>query len=262
MSSNLEGFQNETDLISYLNNKTFGELNNNITIFSSLDISIIGDGQGMTIIDGKDVDWFLNILAGNGIVKIANMTIVNVTKNYVDAGLYNQMPAISIENGAIVEIDNIEFIRCHGTEGGAIYSEGILSVNNSYFFNNGDSNNGAAIKNTGTLTVNNSTFIANHAKFYSTIYNDGILLLEDSLIQDSMRVNGWTGNAMVIGGKGNITMINSTISRSGKTAMDLIRAGQSWANNPGFAISIGSTGNVKVINSTIDGNEIDVKYIK
>ena len=247
--------QSAVIVVRVLEGNYSGELNNNITIISSLDISIIGDGQGMTIIDGKDVDWFLNILAGNGIVKIANMTIVNVTKNYVDAKLYNQMPAISIENGAIVEIDNIEFIRCHGTEGGAIYSEGILSVNNSYFFNNGDSNYGAAIKNTGTLTVNNSTFIANHAKYYSTIYNDGILLLEDSLIQDSMRVNGWTGNAMVIGGKGNITMINSTISRSGKTAMDLIGAGQTWANNPGFAISIGSTGNVKVINSTIDGND-------
>ncbi|WP_296863274.1 hypothetical protein [uncultured Methanobrevibacter sp.] len=179
--------------------------------------------------------------------------------NYVDAKKYNQHPAISIENGAVISIENMEFIRCHGTEGGAIFNEGTMSVKDSLFFNNGDSNNGGAIKNMGTLTVYSSEFIANHAKYYATIYNDGEMFLYDSLIQDSMRVNGWTGNAMAIGGKGNITMVNTTISRSGKTCDELIGAGQTWANNPGFAISIGSTGNVKVVNSTIDGNDINYK---
>ncbi len=241
-------------VVNVLEGNYSGELNTNITVFSSLDITIAGEGQNKTIIDGRDLDWFLNVKAGQGIVKIANMTIANITKNYVDARLYGQMPAITIEKFATVSLDNVGFTRCHGTEGGAILSNGTLMVNNSYFFNNGDSNYGAAIKNYGDLTVYNSTFIANHAKYYSTIYNDGNLLLADSIIQDSMRVNGWTGNAMVMGGSGNITMINSTILRSGKTSNELIGTGQTWANNPGFAISIGSTGIVKVINSTIDGH--------
>ena len=232
-----------------------GEGNTNLTVASSLDITIVGDGRDKTIIDGRDLDWFLNIATGNGIVKVADMTVANVTKNYVDAKLYNQHPAISVENGATISIDNMKFIRCHGTEGGAIFSEGTMSVKDSLFFNNGDSNNGAAIKNMGTLTVYASEFIANHAKYYASIYNDGEMLICDSLIQDSMRVNGWTGNAMSIGGKGNLTMVNTTVSRSGKTCAELIGTGQTWANNPGFAISIGSTGNVKVINSTIDGHD-------
>ena len=236
-----------------------GEGNTNLTVASSLDITIVGDGRNKTLIDGKDLDWFLNIATGNGIVKVANMTVANVTMNYVDAKKYNQHPAISIEKDAVISIENIEFIRCHGTEGGAIFNEGTMSVKDSLFFNNGDSNNGGAIKNMGTLTVYSSEFIANHAKYYATIYNDGEMFLYDSLIQDSMRVNGWTGNAMAIGGKGNITMVNTTLSRSGKTCDELIGAGQTWANNPGFAISIGSTGNVKVINSTIDGNDINYK---
>lgn len=232
-----------------------GESNTNITVASSLDITIIGDGVDKTIIDGKDLDWFLNIAAGDGSVKIANMTVANITMNYVDAKKYNQQPAITIEKGATASIDNVKFVRCHGTEGGAIYNAGALLVENSLFFNNGDSNNGGAIKNYGTLNVYATEFIANHAKYYGTIFNDGELNLYNSLIQDSMRVNGWTGNAMVIGGKGNITMVNSTISRSGQTSAELIGTGQTWANNPGFEISIGSTGNVKVINSTIDGHD-------
>ena len=231
-----------------------GEGNTNLTVASSLDITIVGDGRNKTVIDCRDLDWFLNIATGNGIVKVADMTVANVTMNYVDAKKYNQHPAISVENGATISIDNTKFIRCHGTEGGAIFNEGTMSVKDSLFFNNGDSNNGGAIKNMGTLTVYATEFIANHAKYYATIYNDGEMFLYDSVIQDSMRVNGWTGNAMAIGGKGNITMVNTTVSRSGKTCTELIGTGQTWANNPGFAISIGSTGNVKVINSTIDGN--------
>lgn len=248
--------QSSVIVIRVLEGTYTNELNTNLTVASSLDISIIGDGQNATLIDGRDLDWFLNILSGDGIVKIADMTVANVTKNYVDAKLYNQHPAISIEKGANLIIDNVGFIRCHGTEGGAIFSEGNLLVNNSYFFNNGDSNYGAAIKSTGTLTIYDSVFIANHAKYYSTIYNEGRMFLYNSLIQDSMRVNGWTGNAMVIGGAGNITMVNSTIMRSGKTSNELIGTGQTWNNNPGFAISIGSTGNVKVIDSIIDGNNV------
>lgn len=246
--------QSAVIVIRVLEGTYAGDLNTNLTIAASLDISIIGDGQDITIIDGRDLDWFLKILSGDGIVKIADLTVANVTKNYVDASLYNQMPALSVENGASVSLDNVKFIRCHGTEGGAIYSQGLLEVKNSYFFNNGDSNNGAAIKSTGTVTIYNSTFIANHAKYYSTIYNDGQLFMYDSIIQDSMRVNGWTGNAMAIGGAGNITMVNSVIERTGRTSNDIIGTGQTWANNPGFAISIGSTGNVKLIDCVIDGN--------
>ena len=251
--------QSSVIVVRVLEGTYSGEGNTNLTVASSLDITIVGDGRNKTVIDGRDLDWFLNIATGNGIVKVANITVANVTMNYVDAKKYNQHPAISIENGAVISIENMEFIRCHGTEGGAIFNEGTMSVKDSLFFNNGDSNNGAAIKNMGTLTVYSSEFIANHAKYYSTIYNDGEMFLYDSFIQDSMRVNGWTGNAMAIGGKGNITMVNTTISRSGKTCDELIGTGQTWANNPGFAISIGSTGNVKVVNSTIDGNDINYK---
>ncbi len=253
----LSGYQQSKVVIVRVLPGTYsGKLNTNITVSASLDISIIGDGQGVTIIDGEDKSWFLNILAGDSKVKVANMTIANITKNYVDASRYGQIPAISIEKNAVVEIDGVEFRRCHGTEGGAIYTEGALTIKNSYFFNNGDSNYGGAIKNYGTLNIYNTKFVANHAKYFSTISNDGVLFLYNSSIQDSMRVNGWTGNAMVIGGAGNLTMIDSIIFRSGKTAAELIGTGQTYANNPGFAISIGQTGHVKMINSTIDGNDI------
>ena len=73
-----------------------------------------------------------------------------------------------------------------------------------------------------------------------------------------MRTNGWAGNRLVIGGLGNISIINSKIFRTGKTPLELINPGDTYADNPGFTISIGTTGSIILINTTIDGH--DAKY--
>ena len=90
-----------------------------------------------------------------------------------------------------------------------IKNNGNLKVNNSYFFNCGDTSNGGAIYNTGYLTIDNSKFIANHAKFYGTIYNAGTVIMNNSEVQDGLRVNGWSGNYATVGGQGNLTILNS-----------------------------------------------------
>ena len=247
--------QSKVIVIRVLEGTHYGEGNINLTIFGSLDISIIGDGINKTVITGNasKLTWFIKLLSGgNGELKLSNMTISEINFNYKASN--TQTSPIVTEEGTVLKIDSVEFRKNAGNNGGVIYNEGELEITNSRFFNNGDSNQGASLYNKGKATVDNSEFIANHAKSYGDFYNSGELFIYNSLIQDSMRVNGWSGNAFAIGGSGNFTIVNSTISRSGKNASELLEDGDTYANNPAIIISIAVSGNVLLDNVTIDGN--------
>ena len=249
-----KGFEQSNVVNVYVLEGTYrGISNTNITVFSSVSISIIGAGKNKTIIDGENKNWFLNILSGTGgSVNLYNMTIVNMSTNYMPSRAIGTS-AIRMEENTKLKADNVEFIACHGNNGGAILSKGDIVILNSYFFNNGDSNYGGAINSEGKLTIYNSTFIANHAKWAGAIWSTGELFIADSLIQDTMSVNGGSKDTLAIGSnKGNVTIINTIILRTGKTCAELIGTGQTWANNPDFTVSVNGE-RVKFINSTIDG---------
>lgn len=251
--------QSKVIFIKVLEGNYTGKFNNNITIYDSLNITIIGEGIDKTIITGNNTknNWFITVLhAGNGFLKLINMTINEINYNYKT--MNSQKSAVVIEKGANVFIDSVKFAKNRGFNGGAINNEGTLNIVNSIFYNNGDSSYGGSIYNTGITIIDNSSFIANHAKYCSDMYNNGILNIYNSNIQDSMRTNGWTGNTLVIGGLGNISIINSKIFRTGKTPLELINPGDTYADNPAFTISIGTIGIITLINTTIDGH--DAKY--
>lgn len=253
--------QSKVITVRVLEGTHYGEGNVNLTIFGSLDISIIGDGINKTIITGNatKLTWFIKLLSGgNGVLRLANMTVSKINYNYKAQN--TQTSAIVTEKGTVLKIDSVEFIKNAGNNGGVINNAGELEIINSRFFNNGDSNYGASVYNTGKATIDNSQFIANHAKYYGDFYNNnGELFIYNSLIQDSMRVNGWSGNAFAIGGSGNMTIVNSTISRSGKTVFELIENGDTYTDyrgmGPAIIISIASSGNLLLDNVTIDGND-------
>ena len=183
-----------------------------------------------------------------------------MTTNYVQNRVISLQSPVSIEKGCNVIIDGVNFTAGHGYDGGAIKNNGNLKVNNSYFFNCGDTSNGGAIYNTGYLTIDNSKFIANHAKFYGTIYNAGTVIMNNSEVQDGLRVNGWSGNYATVGGQGNLTIDNSKFWLSGRNALDIVNKGDTWADNPNFEIGIGGD-NVFVSNSVFDGfNSTKYKY--
>ena len=237
-----------------------GDLNTNITIQASVQVSIVGDGMNKTIINGENLNYFAKILAGDKTITITNMTLFNMTTNYVQNRVISLQSPVSIEKGCNVIIDGVNFTAGHGYDGGAIRNNGNLKVNNSYFFNCGDTNNGGAIYNTGYLTIDNSKFIANHAKFYGTIYNTGTVIMNNSEVQDGLRVNGWSGNYATVGGQGNLTIDNSKFWLSGRNALDIVNKGDTWADNPNFEIGIGGD-NVFVSNSVFDGfNSTKYKY--
>ncbi|SEK43329.1 hypothetical protein SAMN05216439_0935 [Methanobrevibacter gottschalkii] len=255
-----EGYkQSKVIFIKVLEGNYTGKFNNNITIYDSLNITIIGEGIDKTIITGNNTknNWFITVLhAGNGFLKLINMTISEINYNYKN--MNSQKSAVVIEKGANVFIDSVKFTKNRGYNGGAINNQGTLNIINSIFYNNGDSSYGGSIYNKGITIIDNSSFIANHAKYCSDMFNEGILNIYNSNIQDSMRTNGWTGNTLVIGGLGNISIINSKIFRTGKMPLELIDPDDTYADNPAFTISIGTIGSITLINTTIDGH--DAKY--
>ena len=239
--------------IKVLEGNYTGKSNNNIKIYD-FNITIIGEGIDKTIITGNITNNFIITVlnnSGNGFVKLINMTISD-----------SKDTAILIDKDTKVFIDTVKFTKNHGSYGGAINNKGTLNIVNSIFYSNGNSNlqgsmydKGGSICNLGITTIDNSTFIANYAKSYASIYNDGILNISNSNIQDSMRVyHPWKGNAIVIGGPGNINIINSKIFRTGKNASELIGSYDTNTINLQFVISI-SAENILLKNMTIDGND-------
>lgn len=155
-----------------------GEGNINLTIFDSLDISIVGDGINKTVITGNATKstWFVKLLnAGEGLLKLSNMTLSEINYNYKAQN--TQVSAIVVEKDTNLVVDSVEFRKNAGNNGGVINNAGELNVINSIFFNNGDSNYAGSIYNTGMTTIINSKFIANHAKFFSEFYNTGKLTI-------------------------------------------------------------------------------------
>ena len=130
----------------YIANEQYKGINNTqITIDKNMTIN--GESQTDTIINGTGTNWIFHINPGI-YVTINNLTLTNTTTN----------------------------------NGGAIYNDGgTLTVNNSTFTSNTANYSGGAIYNYGTLTVNNSTFTSNTARcmvVLSTMY--GTVTVNDS----------------------------------------------------------------------------------
>ena len=138
----------------YIANGTYNE--NKITI--NTDMTIIGQSQGKTVINGTKKDTIFNIPFG------INFTIFNIT----------------LINGNTTD------------NGGAINNQGILNIANTTFSNNTAANDGGAIYNVGTLNVNNSTFRGNTALTGGAIYNDGIFSIQFNRLIGNTATQGST----------------------------------------------------------------------
>ena len=140
---NATGTVNANGTINIANGTYKGEKNTNIIINKNM--TIIGDSQTGTIIDGENKNWIFNIASG------FNVLIRDLTLKGGNATLYPH------------------------SNGGAIYNIGNLTVANCTFINNTASNDGGAIYNTmnGTLTLTNCTFTGNNANWDGggAIYN-------------------------------------------------------------------------------------------
>jgi hypothetical protein len=122
------------------------------TLAITRNVTLLGAGQDRTILDGA---------AGGSVVTIAPGVKVTIT-------------GVTIEGG-------------NKPEGGGIYNQGTLTVDNSTLTANTASGGGGGIYNQGTLTVDNSTLTANTATGTFSggggIFNDeGTLTVENSTL--------------------------------------------------------------------------------
>ena len=120
--------------------------NTNLTI--SKNMTIIGQSQDKTIINGTGTNWIFNV-SNDVNFTIQNLTIINGTA-------YN---------------------------GGAIDNQGTLNAENCTFDSNNAVNYGGAIYNSGTFNLNDCIFTGNGAYEGGAIYNDqGISTLSSCIL--------------------------------------------------------------------------------
>ncbi|AUB56375.1 hypothetical protein BK007_10350 [Methanobacterium subterraneum] len=186
--------------------------------------------------------------------KNLNFDVFNNGYATIDGGNFGTI--FIINNGVVVNLQNLILINGQGTLGGAIFNNGTLTVNNCTFTDNTAQDGGAiynggtitytdetlnsitVAQNGGTLTVINSTFTNNTATGNGgAIYNGGTINVTSSTLTSvtitqnggSLDVTGstFTGNTALNGGAiyngGTLTMDGSstftsvTITKNGGT---------------------------------------------
>jgi len=140
------------------------------------------------------------IVAGSGSVTVTDSTFDQ------NAGAINTA-------GTLIATDST-FAGNTGGNGGAITSDGPLTVTNCTFYDNNAPGNGGAILSAGTATVSNSTFVANSAGSNhegGAIDKSGNTTL--TIINCTFSSNGaGTGGALAGGAVGAITVVNSILA--------------------------------------------------
>jgi predicted outer membrane repeat protein len=146
-----------------------GDGNTNITISKSL--TITGQSRTGTIIDGSKSSHIFSILNGYN-VTISDLTLQN---------------ARSVSGGAITSEGNLTlndctFINNSATQyGGAVgYDSGYLTINDSNFYNNSATVNGGALASIApnlplNMLLNNCYFLNNTATSGGAVFNTGYL---------------------------------------------------------------------------------------
>ncbi|WP_407376422.1 beta strand repeat-containing protein [Methanobrevibacter sp.] len=251
-----EGYTKSTNItVHVLEGNYTGELNTNLRIPTTVDVLLVGAGADKVIISDSTADYFITALAGNAKLTLANVTINRAARD--------TQSAIYVEEGANMEIDNVKFIGGQGNYGGAINTAGTLTINNSYFFDNGygdvakraNAYYGGAIYNDGILIIDNSTFEANHAGRLSTIANQGTLYMKNSKVIDSLDAYAMNMDLVAIGAfggqKGNITIENTIFTVTNRTVDELSKRIY-MPQNSLTCLAIGSCEHVTIINSTFE----------
>ena len=194
------------------------------------DLVIVGAGAGLTIIDAAPLNERIFEVLATSIgrfsthLSLDGMTLTGGVANHLDQNA-DRGGAIRFEGGAHGAIANCWFIGNSAPtggvpfhrlgSGGAIFSDGNLTIDNCRFENNTASGFGGALNvNTGTVTVRNSTFDGNSAGFGGAIRMTNGVTVESSTFVGNIADNGaghGQGGAIESWG-GNLTLTNVTVS--------------------------------------------------
>ena len=202
-----------------------GAGNVNLNFSGNVYITINGRGMDKTIMDETPIDTVfqpsITLTPGAGKFVLSNLTFTSGVIKYNQSNMNTPVSDnIIIPNGANAYIENVNFTKNNGYNGGVFNNDGKLTVVNSTFFNNGDSKIASAIYNTGELEIINSSFILNHAS-QCTIYNSGKMTILSSLFEDDLR-SGYMGFFYRIYNTGNAEVNETKFVTSNKTRSEVL----------------------------------------
>ncbi len=226
----LEVTQDSGSTVHLANGVYSGTGNTNITLSKSM--TITGESQKGTIINGSDSNWIFHIDA-NVYVTIQNLTFANGTAHEGGA-LYN--------NGHLTVI-SCTFTGNHASGGGVIHDEAYTTFTNCIFDHNSAYQGGAIYNCCGTETITGCTFTGNTANYGGAIWNEAPSTL-------TIYLSRIVGNTASSGG--------SAICHSSGS----VTAENNWwgSNNPDFASLIsGEVDYTKWIYMTISVNPTTIK---
>lgn len=186
----------------------------------------------------------------------------NSTYTYIYANAGDRV--FEVDSNASLVLNNLNISGGIALNGGAIYNDGILSLNSSLIEATGATTAGGAIYNTGTLNINQSTIQNCSASISGAVHNVGILTIQNSLISTNSATS--FGGAIRNMGSGFAQIENTSINSNtavsagaidnfGQLTLDGVTLASNAATSAGGAVYNRSTAsNFVFTDSTFSGN--------
>nr|WP_319372423.1 right-handed parallel beta-helix repeat-containing protein [uncultured Methanobacterium sp.] len=216
-------------IIQIANGEYIGVNNTNITLAKNM--SIVGQSQVGTIINGTDTNWIFNILLGVD-VKLSNLTLTNGYATTTGGAICNQgsvtitgciiMDSSAIEyGGGIYSKGNCIITDCTITRnkqtgtldtyasGGIINDGGNCTITRSNItYNSANANAGGIATQNGNCTITDCEILNNYANHGAGIVNYGgnCTITRCDILYNSANIIGGIGNQF-----GNCTVTDSNI---------------------------------------------------
>jgi predicted outer membrane repeat protein len=136
-----------------------------------------------------------------------------------------------------------------GSNGGAIYSEGNLTVRDSTFINNTSLGNGGAIYSSSTLDITGSTFVNNSALSGGAVYVDGGLFVNPTTPRSIVNNTFVSNQANVSNGLGGGVQIRGSESTFPGEYVPVLANNTFSGNGASSGGALYSTGGVSILNN-------------
>lgn len=171
----------------------------NISLAKNL--TIVGAGSRMTIVDGKSAGSVFTIQTGAN-AQIKSLRIRN--------GKALQGGGINVANGGSLGLNGVTLQDNTAGAGGGIANYGNLTLSRvTLYRNHATSNTGGGLVNNGTATLDRTNVEVNDAQYGAGIYNLGILTLTNSAVFQNTTQNGYPG---IYNSGGTLNLTNVTLS--------------------------------------------------
>ena len=140
-------------------------------------LNIVGSGEN-TVFDMANESTFISSLSAKSIVELKDLTLANgKSSDNVKGGF--------ITSAGNLTLNNVNLINATAVNGGAIRSNGILTVADSYFENTVASSRAGAIYGQGSLWVLDCNFNKTSAANAGAIYSQNYLYIKNNTFIDT-----------------------------------------------------------------------------